>query len=389
MLGKDYRYKTELGYSGKIEQGILKGDLIVRGYGDPTFGSIRYSQYTEDPFNFQFLEKIRNYPIREIKGKIYVDQSAFEFQPIPDGWIWQDIGNYYAAGCWAFNWDENDYSLPLRPGKKPGDSVEIITRAQIQNVSILNNLKTGTPGSGDNAYIHLPPYADVGSLEGTLTTPENRVGIIRGAHPDAAQQFLEQVKVYFDYHKIKADPLSFDDYYGSKLYSDTLHYGFQSIYTNYSPPLDSIIYWFLQKSINLYGEALLKTFAWQKEGFGTTAGGVKLVQELWQQKGIDENELNISDGSGLSPQNRVTTHAQVEILKYARKQPWFPSFYEALPEYNNMKMKSGTIRDVKAFCGYHKAKNGKEYIFSFLVNNYNGTGAALVSKMYRVLDVLK
>jgi serine-type D-Ala-D-Ala carboxypeptidase/endopeptidase (penicillin-binding protein 4) len=60
-----------------------------------------------------------------------------------------------------------------------------------------------------------------------------------------------------------------------------------------------------------------------------------------------------------------------------------------LPEYNGMKMKSGTIRDVKAFCGYHTAKDGKEYIFSFLVNNYSGKSGELVQKMYKVLDVLK
>jgi len=95
------------------------------------------------------------------------------------------------------------------------------------------------------------------------------------------------------------------------------------------------------------------------------------------------------DGSGLSPLNRVTTHAQVEVLKYAKGRKWYPSFYDALPEYNNMKMKSGTINDVKGFCGYHKAKDGKEYIFSFLVNNYSGKSTTLVSKMYKVLDVLK
>jgi serine-type D-Ala-D-Ala carboxypeptidase/endopeptidase (penicillin-binding protein 4) len=82
-------------------------------------------------------------------------------------------------------------------------------------------------------------------------------------------------------------------------------------------------------------------------------------------------------------------HAQVEILKYAKTKNWFPSFYNALPDYNGMKMKSGTIRDVKAFCGYHIAKDGKEYIFSFLVNNYTGKSSELVQKMYKVLDVLK
>jgi D-alanyl-D-alanine carboxypeptidase/D-alanyl-D-alanine-endopeptidase (penicillin-binding protein 4) len=54
-----------------------------------------------------------------------------------------------------------------------------------------------------------------------------------------------------------------------------------------------------------------------------------------------------------------------------------------------MRMKSGTIRDVKGYCGYHKAKDGNEYIFSFLVNNYNGSASSLVQKMYKVLDELK
>jgi len=87
--------------------------------------------------------------------------------------------------------------------------------------------------------------------------------------------------------------------------------------------------------------------------------------------------------------HRKTTHAQVEILKYAKSRSWFPYFFDALPEYNNMKMKSGTINDVKGYCGYHTSGDGTQYIFSFLVNNYSGSPSALVQKMYRVLDVLK
>jgi D-alanyl-D-alanine carboxypeptidase/D-alanyl-D-alanine-endopeptidase (penicillin-binding protein 4) len=163
----------------------------------------------------------------------------------------------------------------------------------------------------------------------------------------------------------------------------------KTIYTHYSPSLDSIIYWFLKKSINLYGEALVKTFAYEKQGFGSTDSGVAIVKKFWKDKGLDEDELNIYDGSGLSPLNRITTHAQVEVLKYAKTKNWFPYFYDALPEYNGMKMKSGTISDVKGFCGYQKSKDGKEYIFSFLVNNYNGKTSGMVNKIYKVLDELK
>ena len=112
-------------------------------------------------------------------------------------------------------------------------------------------------------------------------------------------------------------------------------------------------------------------------------------QEFWKDKGIPQTELNLVDGSGLSPLNRVTTHAQVTVLLYARKQPWFTGYQNAFPEYNGMKMKSGTISGVKGFCGYQTSSDGKEYVFSFLVNNYNGSSSLLIQKMYKVLDNLQ
>jgi D-alanyl-D-alanine carboxypeptidase/D-alanyl-D-alanine-endopeptidase (penicillin-binding protein 4) len=86
-----------------------------------------------------------------------------------------------------------------------------------------------------------------------------------------------------------------------------------------SPTLDSMVYWFLQKSINLYGECLLKTIAYNKGNTGSTDNGVNELKKFWQQNGIDSSAINISDGSGLSPQNRVTTFALVNALLCMRK----------------------------------------------------------------------
>jgi D-alanyl-D-alanine carboxypeptidase/D-alanyl-D-alanine-endopeptidase (penicillin-binding protein 4) len=163
----------------------------------------------------------------------------------------------------------------------------------------------------------------------------------------------------------------------------------QFIHIEYSPSLDSIIYWFNKKSINLYGEALIKTIAYQKKSKGDTEEGISILKDFWKGKAVPVTELNMVDGSGLSPANRVTTKAQVTILQYAQKQPWYQRFYYALPEFNGMKMKSGTIGNVKGFAGYHTSKEGVTYIYSFLVNNYNGSATALVQKMYKVLDHLK
>jgi D-alanyl-D-alanine carboxypeptidase/D-alanyl-D-alanine-endopeptidase (penicillin-binding protein 4) len=162
-------------------------------------------------------------------------------------------------------------------------------------------------------------------------------------------------------------------------------------HTEKSPPLDSISYWFLKKSINLYGEALAKTMALQKGKTASAVEGTKLIRDYWKGKGlgIDATELNMHDGSGLSPQNRVTTHSQVAILHYAQKQTWFTGYVAGFPDYNGMKLKSGTIGGAKGFCGYHTSKEGKTYVVSLLVNNYNGSSSSLVQKMYKVLDVLK
>ncbi|TMI97475.1 MAG: D-alanyl-D-alanine carboxypeptidase/D-alanyl-D-alanine-endopeptidase [Bacteroidetes bacterium] len=389
LLGKDYRYKTELGYNGKIENGILKGNLFIVGGGDPTLGSWRYPTTIDTVILKNWLTGVRKLKIKKIDGDIAGVDDKFESQTTPDGWIWQDLGNYYGAGVSGLNWHENQYDLKLAPGKKEGDSVKILgTYPELEYNYMVNELRTGAKGSGDNGYIYFPPYGLNAFLRGTIPLGENPF-VISGSLP-----MPSRYPVGFLGDMIKKEKINISGEWpatniGYLANHEKVSYPEKILDTHYSPPLDSIIYWFLKKSINLYGEALIKTFAYEKKGFGSTDTGVVIVKDFWKQKGLDPEELNIKDGSGLSPQNRVTTHAQVEILKYAKSRSWFPYFFDALPEYNNMKMKSGTINDVKGYCGYHTSGDGTQYIFSFLVNNYSGSPSALVQKMYRVLDVLK
>ena len=160
--------------------------------------------------------------------------------------------------------------------------------------------------------------------------------------------------------------------------------------THQSPPLAKVIEAFNQKSINLYGEVLLKTFAWKQGKSCTTHEGVKIVKTWWANKlGIDINEMNIMDGSGLSPATRITTQSMGRILCSARKEIWFDDFYKSVPSNNNMRMKSGSIKGVSAYAGYQTTSNGIPLAFSFIVNNYNGSTATIKQKMFSVLNVLK
>lgn len=382
LLGKTYRYNTAFSI---IRNKDLPGErtIVITPSGDPSFGSPRWESTTAN----NMLEQIVAALPGDIKhyNSIVVDNSGWQQRDIPDGWIWQDIGNYYGAGAEKMNWRENQYDIILRSGNRSGSHVAITgTRPNmLSSYSLRSELQAARSGSGDNAYIYFPLSGDTATIKGTIPVNQEHF-IISGAFPSGAAQFI---------HELQDTLIQIGK--GSHLMSlmlrDSSTANDNSIlfFTHQSPPLDSLIYWFNKKSINLYGEALIKTMAFGQKGYGVTDTGVAVIKDFWKSKGIDPDELNIVDGSGLSPLNRVTTHAQATVLKFARQQPWFPSFFDALPIYNNMHMKSGTIRNVKGFAGYHTAKNGKTYIFSFLVNNYNGSANELVRKMYKVLDVLK
>ena len=383
LLGKDYTYKTTLGYDGKINNGILRGNIYIIGSGDPTLGSWRYGSTKEKLILSAFKKAISNSGIKKVDGYVLADERKWSTQTIPDGWIWQDIGNYYGAGASALNWRENQYDLILKSGKKVGDSVKIVSVNPPIDAGLISELTSAAKGSGDNAFIYLPQFAKMGFVRGTIPVNEDKF-VISGAMPDPGfllcytfqnDLFINgywesDYELYFDTkNKIKGSP--------------------QIFYTHTSPTLDSIMYWFLKKSINLYGEALVKTISYEKNKIGSTDDGIEVIKDFWSSKGVERSSLKIIDGSGLSPANRVTTHALVTIMQYAKTQSWFSSFYYGLPEINGIKMKDGYINGVRSYVGYIKNKQGQEYTFSFIINNFDGSPSTVREKMWKVLDLLK
>ena len=385
LLGKDYSYKTKLGYDGKIDSEVLKGNIYIIGSGDPTLGSWRYSSTKENIILTEFEKVIKQNKIQQINGIVLGDDRLWGTQRIPDGWIWQDIGNYYGAGASALNWRENQYDLILRSGKKIGEPVKIIaTRPKfLPGIHLINELTSAEKGSGDNTYIYLAPDAETGFIRGTIPINEDSF-VVAGSMPDGGK--LLAATIYKDIASGKVYPDNNINYLKGKGKWDQPDTIF---YTHISPPLDSIMYWFLKKSINLYGEVLVKTIAYEKTKSGTTDNGVKIIRDFWSKKGIERSSLKIIDGSGLSPANRVTTATLVAIMQYAKDQNWFSSFYYDLPEINGIKMKDGYINGVRSYTGYIKNKEGMEYTFSFIVNNFDGSPSTVREKMWKVLDILK
>ena len=381
LLGKDYRYKTELGYNGEIKNGILDGNLYLIGSGDPTLGTWRWPVTKDSVLLLKWLEAVRSAKIKKISGTVSFDWSRYSYQAIPDGWVWQDIGNYYGAGAYVLNWKENQFDMKLKSGNQLNKPVQIISTDR----DYVNELKTARAGSGDNAFAYLPISSGLPLVKGTIPVNENSFTISL-ADPDPIENILISLSWYLQANGIQNHP---GESHHSFRNGSSFDYKPIIISEHWSPNFDSINFYFLRKSVNLYGEALIKTLAYNKTGFGDTESGITVLLDFLATKGFEKASLNIVDGSGLSPQNRVTTDALVRVLQYGRARSWFPSFYNALPEYNGMKMKSGSIGGVRAYAGYHKATSGKEYSFCIIVNNFDGPSAEIVKKMYKLLDALK
>ena len=374
LLGKEYQYKTVIGIRGEIKEGILNGDVLIRGSGDPTLGSWRYNSTNEKKLLDLFSGALKTKGIVSIKGRILHNQDQWK-QGIPDGWIWEDIGNYYGAGAYALNWRENQYDLILRSGKEIGSAVMVVkTDPELKGFRFISEVTAAIKGSGDQAVIYPPAGNSTIYVRGTIPIEENNFKI-SGSVPDPGFQLASRLMDQFG----KTNEVS----------SFTSESNSSNIYEHSSPRLDSINYWFMKRSINLYGEALVKTIASARNRNPSTEEGVGVIRSFWAKNGVESSALKIVDGSGLSPANRLTTHSLVQILKYARKREWYNVFYNSLPEINGIKMKDGYISGVRSYAGYVKSKSGKDYVFGFIINNFDGSVSAVTSKMWKLLDLLK
>lgn len=379
VLGTNFKYETELGWKGDIKNGVLNGNLIIRGMGDPSLGSWRFPNHNDTSIIKNWIQPILKMGIREVKGKIEVETDGWNSHAVPGGWIWDDIGNYYGAGAWGLNWRENQYDVHLKSSPILGSLVDVIkTQPEVHGIIWKSELKAAPKGTGDNAYIYLPPFSKVGIIRGTIPVGEDKF-IISGSLPDPSFQVVAIFKDILQKNGIVIG--------SNAIQSNST---FNLLHRSYSPSLDSLIFPFMQKSINLYGEAFIKTIALKQSGKSNTSDATQWIRNYWKQQiQLDPAYLRIVDGSGLSPQNRVTASALIDILEYARKRTWFNSFEKTFPVQSGMKLKSGTIGGVKAYAGYYQHPLWGDVSVAFIINNYQGSASILVQKMFSLLQQIK
>ncbi|HEX5024927.1 MAG TPA: D-alanyl-D-alanine carboxypeptidase, partial [Agriterribacter sp.] len=165
LLGEDYRYHTKFGVTGN------DGVLYIFPSGDPTLGSERWNDTKAAGMLSRIIQSLSQKNLKY--HSVIVDSRQWEPNTIPDGWIWQDIGNYYGAGAAKLNWRENQYDLLLQSGNNVGDPVHIArTNPKLFGYSFHSTATSAAAGTGDNAYIYFPLKDSSGIIAGTIPVRE-------------------------------------------------------------------------------------------------------------------------------------------------------------------------------------------------------------------------
>ena len=400
VLGGDYTYKTYLEYDGQIVRDTLRGNLYLRGTGDPSLGSDRFKGY---PGSTELLTRwtsaIRRAGIKYVQGQVVADPTFFDDKALADTWVWGDLGNYYGAGVQGLNFGENLYRVSFRAGREVGDPTEVLgTDPELPYLKVTNLVTTGEAGSGDQVYIYTSPLGDAVRLTGTVPRGASSF-TVKGAIPDPAYAvaFLLTASLKAGAIGVAGTP----DVLPVSGVMATPRF----VLNQYdSPTLRELCQQTNWWSINLYADAFLKTVGQRLSGKSAFDEAVKSEAAYWRTKGADMRGFYVKDGSGLSPTGSLTTQNLTDVLNVTTNDKSFPDFYNSIAVLGesgtvrnigkrtkaagNVRAKSGSIEGTRAYAGYVVTKEGERLSFAIIAHKYLPDASNEVGQALRELLVL-
>lgn len=405
ILGEDYRFATLLEYDGEIKEGVLDGNLYIKGSGDPSLGSAHFAS-DRDTFISQWTQAVKEAGIRKVEGRIIADESIFDTEGTSMKWVQEDLGSYYGAGSYGISVFDNLYKLTLETGAV-GHQPSI--KGSDPDVSFMrfHNYLTTRNVHSDSTFIVGAPFVAERYLYGSV--PANRETVIlKGDIPDPAlflAQYLEKALVQKGI-SVKENASCY------RLLKEVGKWnpGKRTVLaTTYSPTLEEIVKVTNHVSHNLFADALLKTIGLnyqpeKDEVISSFERGIKILRWHWAGKGFDLSPLWMYDGSGLAVTDKVSSSFMGDFLSYmAVESPVAKSFVASLPQsgiegsvrnflkgtdlQGKARLKSGSMSRVKAYAGYIQ-KGRQRYAVAVFVNNYAGEGRTMTKKIEQLLEAL-
>lgn len=366
LLGENFRWMTQLEYSGTIEEGVLNGNLYIVGSGDPSLGTNKAGASSYRDIISDFIAATKEIGIKKINGDIIIQTGVFKLnktQLLPENIVWLENGNYY---------------LPV------GTTYEI----NPQNEKLI--ARKSNPFSENKNFYYISPY--IGQM---VYADQFDGGYLTTKMPDAPAYLANNLRA-----TMLKSGLPVVGKVVTKV-TDPNPEKRERITSYQSPTLAEIIMYTNQRSDNALAEATLRMVGFQKLGDQTLEAGRKVVNNHLESVGFETEGLNYYDGSGLSRNNVVTPISQVKFLANLMNEKYYKTFYESLPiggQSGTLKRmfnstgngqifaKTGTLNKVKTLAGYMKTNSGKTLVFSLLINNYAGSVDQVKSKMEQILE---
>jgi D-alanyl-D-alanine carboxypeptidase/D-alanyl-D-alanine-endopeptidase (penicillin-binding protein 4) len=389
-LGVEYRFRTTVETNGKLgTDGVLAGDLILVGRGDPNLSNRKFPFETKEEFDglpdrviSELADAVVARGVKEISGDIVGDDSYFPRERYPDGWEIGDMVWEYGAAISAIVVNDNTVTLTLTPGERAGEPVTDSVEPATAEFTVKNLVVTSKTGEKADLRLTREPGSESVVVTGTMparATPRKLLLAIQEPAQHAASmlaKLLAERGVKF-HGKIRA----MHEPDGPGVVRTVLA-------EHMSLRLEDTVKLVNKISQNLHTEVLLRTAARQQGVWATPEDLTKFPEEFYVRAGIPLGDVVQVDGSGLSRQDMVTPRAFVALLQFAQRQAWFPAYYASLPVAGadgtlNERMKAGvltgrihaktgSVTHVRALSGYAETPGGRRLIFSFLANNQSG-----------------
>lgn len=391
-LGSDFRFPTTLACSGEVENGVLKGNLYIKGGGDPCLGSIdSVSCPVSETFSVWY-SMLKDAGIERIEGDIVGDGRQFEGMREHQTWQWDDIGTYFAPGSSALSFCENTLRFSVKPGANVGNKVIIRQLYPFcPGLNIEYDCCTGEKDTGDKLYLYTTDFSRTAVLRGTYAVnkaPKTLVCANKFPELTCASEF----KKYLSVRGIEAGSASFlTGNISDSFPEDSLHV----LSSTYSPSLSRIARFTNYDSNNLFAESIFRAMGKKLGASAAYDKSAEVLLNVISEMGITAaNGEKIVDGSGLSRHNLLTASFICSFLGAMMDSPEWESFYESIPVVSRngtvknclrqlapekrvcVRMKSGSMTGVRCYSGYYNSGSGL-VAFSVLVNNSSADAAVL------------